>query len=368
MLRGWPEADLFWWSCLPENDARFGQRVAGHACAAIPRKLIPQRRWTRERSALLEACWVPWACRHFAATLDRWKPDAVWVIPHIWSILPMAGVLPGSRWRYHVTVQDFADAHGQGAKFGEARCARMVAAAERLYREAATRDATSHPMIAELRRTAGAEAAQMLHAGIEPEEFERLAGGPAAGATDEIGIAYAGTILVEREFELFVRALERVRAGLGKPVRLHLFASHRYAGRAWFDPGWMVERGNLPEEALRDALAECAWGFAPMALEDSDPRYNRYSFPTKFITYLAAGLPVITLGHRASSVMQMALQHPVGVATDAATPEALGEVLLPALQDPNPGATFHGGIVRCAREEFDAARMRATLHGCLRGG
>ncbi len=50
-----------------------------------------------------------------------------------------------------------------------------------------------------------------------------------------------------------------------------------------------------------------------MALDDDDPRYNRFSFPTKFINYLAAGLPVITLGHPESSVVRMASEYQVGL-------------------------------------------------------
>lgn len=68
----------------------------------------------------------------------------------------------------------------------------------------------------------------------------------------------------------------------------------------------MAEHGNLSERELIAALRECDWGFIPMSLRDEDPSYNRFSFPAKFITYLAAGMPVITLASRDSSVMCMA--------------------------------------------------------------
>ena len=48
----------------------------------------------------------------------------------------------------------------------------------------------------------------------------------------------------------------------------------------------MREHGNFPEPELLTSLRACTWGFAPMALSDDDPRYDRFSFPTKFISYL----------------------------------------------------------------------------------
>src|SRR5215204_4954999 len=151
MLRGWPEHDLFWWSCLPERHTRFGQVVAKTFCAPIPQKLLPQRKFARLKSALLGRCWAPCARMHLARTLRRVKPDAVWVIPHNWSILPLAAVLPRICIGYHVTLQDYVDVHGQMRKFGNARCRRMAVLADQLYTRATTRDATSHPMIEDLR-------------------------------------------------------------------------------------------------------------------------------------------------------------------------------------------------------------------------
>ena len=62
---------------------------------------------------------------------------------------------------------------------------------------------------------------------------------------------------------------------------LDLFGAHSYANESWFDRSWMREHGDLPERELLNKLRACTWGLAPMALTDSDPRYNRFSFPTK---------------------------------------------------------------------------------------
>lgn len=313
---------------------------------------------------LLEYLWAPRARRHLRQTIRRLRPDAIWTIPHNWSILPESGALSGNEVGYHVTVQDYVDVHGQVQKFGRARCLRMAAGADRLYAKATTRDATSHPMIADLHARTGAAAAQMMHAGLEPADFKFLAG-KSQESEAGIRIAHAGTIVVPKEFALFVAALDRARRHLPAPVSLHFFGSHSYAGEPWFNASWMREHGNLADAELLAALRGCTWGFAPMALTDHDPRYNRFSFPTKFITYLAAGLPVITLGHKESSVMQMAGRYSVGLTTSVGDLDSLSAQLCETLATPTPWLRYGPEIVRCAEVEFDAQRMRSRLYECF---
>ena len=369
MLKDWPSEQLSWWSCFPDENQRFGQRTASNHVAAIPKKLLPQRRVSKLKSALLNTIWVPWATRHFRQTLALEKPDVVWVIPHNWSILPIANVLTGrtpgmSSPPFHVTVQDYAEAHHQANKFGNQCCHSMVTGAERLYATATTRDATSHPMIADLLEKTGQPAAQMLHAGLEPEDFKFLES-KSSVRNGPIRIAYAGTILVEDVFVQWVAACQRIRQTLTQPLELHLFGAHSYAGRDWFDREWMQEHGNLPEDELLQQLRACDWGFAPMALTDHDPRYNRFSFPTKFITYLAAGLPVITLGHPESSVMKMACTYQVGLCSNKVDLEELSTQLRTVLSDPEPWTRFKNEIIRCAKTEFNAETMRRKLYNCF---
>jgi hypothetical protein len=363
MLRGGPAHELYWWSCLPERDQRFGQKVARHFCATIPRKLMPHRRLTRAKSALLDWFWSLFASTHLRKTIRQVQPDVIWAIPHNWSIIPLARVLSTGGVGFHVTMQDYVDVHGQERKFGRARCRQMAEDADRLYTTAITRDATSHPMIEDLQRRTGAQAAQMLHAGLEPEDFDFITRKSAAttNSSAPIKIAYAGTILVEQVFELFVSAIEEIRKSLPRPVELHLFGAHSYARRRWFNSESMVENGNLSEPELLRKLRDCDWGFAPMALDDDDPRYNRFSFPTKFISYLAAGLPIITLGHSESSLVRMARQYEVGLCTTAATIAELASQLMKTLSLKEPFEYYKAGIVRCATNEFDAQRMRRNL-------
>jgi len=365
MLRDWPVEKLTWWSCLPELDQKFGQQVSAAAVAAIPPKLYPHQRWRTQKSWLLENVWSRWATARFRQTLREFSPEVVWVIPHGWSILPLVRVLPNSGIPWHVTVQDYMDIDSYAIRYGVARSRRLSAGADRLYAQATTRDATSHPMIADLLQRTGAKASQMMHAGIEPEDLAWLRAGVPA-RPDCLRIAHAGSIQVEDVFALFVAALQRIRQQLPLPVTLEFFGNHSYRSRPWFDASWMNERGNLPAAELTAALRQCAWGFSPMALTDADPRYNRLSFPTKFISYLAAGLPAITLGHPESSVVKMARAYDVGVCLTSADVNEISAQLAVALANPQPQLKYLAEIQRCALTEFDAVRLRQILYADFR--
>jgi len=365
MLTEWPVENLWWWSCLPERSQCFGQKTASHQVAAIPAKLYPLRRLARQKAWLLELLWTRSAARNLHRMIQRCRPDVLWVIPHAWAIPPLARALPAARVPFHVTVQDYMDARGFVRRLGEARGRRFVKLTEEFYVRAKTCDATSHPMIADLKARTGRAGAQMIHAGLEEADFAWLNQVP-RGCSDVLRIAYAGTIVVEAEFELFVRALSLVRGRLPSPVKLELFTGHSYRDRGWFDPAWMREHSELAAPALAEALRSCSWGFAPMSLTDDDPRYNRFSFPTKFISYLAAGLPVITLGHPDSSVVRMATAYNVGLCTTTGEVEKLGAELLAVLARADAAEVHRPAILACAMKEFDARRMRGVLYECFR--
>jgi hypothetical protein len=363
MLKEWPVANLFWWSCLPEPDSLFGQKVAAHRVALIPRKLYPQRRWCGAKSWFLEHVWTPWAARHFETTLDEFNPEAVWVIAHGWAIPPLARALPRTGIGFHTTVQDYMDAKVYVARFGSGRSQRLVALAEKLYSEATTRDATSQPMVADLEARTGRTAGQILHAGLEAEDFAFLAGKKQSPA-QEIRIAYSGTIIVEEDFAWFAKLLDSVRPRLPVPVKLQFFGA-RAPLRHWFNSGWMREHGLLAQEPLLNAMKECTWGFVPMSMADDNPRYNRFSFPTKFISCLAAGLPLITMGHPESAVVQMANTYRVGICLSSGEPDALAKELLTGLSIKDPWERFKPEILRCASSEFNAGQKRNRLYECL---
>ncbi len=364
MLRDWPAEKLFWWSCFPDRGEAFGQKVAGHRVALIPPKLYPNRRWRAQKSWLLEKVWFPWATWHFKKTLEIFNPDVVWMIPHCWSIPPVSRVLPNARIGFHVSVHDYADVQGNVARFGVTRTRKMVEMAGQLYNTAATRDAICKEMVDDLRQQTGHDGF-INRAGLEKEDFDYLSAKPEA-ESGPIRIAYAGTIIAEEAFALFAKALSQIRSQLPRPLTFDFYGDHSYRLRHWFDASWMKEHGNLPALELSRALKECTWGFSPMELTDENPRYNRFSLPTKFVSYLAAGLPIITLGHPESSVAKMASQYDVGLCVTDGNFERLCAQLLAALPEPNPKTKYCAEIQHCALAEFDARQMRATLYDNFR--
>lgn len=363
MLKGWPVEKLFWWSCLPENNRHFGQRVAAHAVAGIPPRLYPTRRLRFQKSWFLENFWSRWAAVHLQKTLAAFQPEAIWVIPHGWSIPPLAKAVPAANVGYHVSIHDYADTQSAAVSLGAGRSRRFGAGADLLYARADTRDAISDSMVADLRARTGVSG-HVSHAGLEQDDFEYLAGKPEK-TSETIRIAYAGSISTEPTFVLFARAVDAVRAKLSRPVSLEIFSAHSYADRPWFDKSWMRERGNLPEPRFTRALRDCTWGFAPMSFAEDDPRH-RFSLSTKLVSYLAAGLPVFTMGHPETGVVRMAKKYGVGVCVDSEDPGPLREKIAAALAVENPWRTFGPEIMRCARTELDATRLRQTLHNCLR--
>jgi hypothetical protein len=102
-----------------------------------------------------------------------------------------------------------------------------------------------------------------------------------------------------------------------------------------------------------------------MGLTDDKPRYNRFSLPTKFVSYLAAGLPVITFGHPESSLAKLAREYHVGPCITSGEPEALSRELSGALSGKNLWSKYGPEVLRCARDEFDMQRMRAVLRECF---
>jgi hypothetical protein len=252
------------------------------------------------------------------------------------------------------------DDQGFGRRFGVERSRGMAAMADQLYAAATTRDAICRPMVDDLRARTGREGF-INRAGLEQEDFDSLSHEPEAPG-ETIRIAYAGTIVAADEFALVARALGQIRQQLPRPATIELFGNHSYRAQSWFDAGWMKEHGNLPALELSQALKKCDWGLSPMRLADDDPRYNRFSLPTKFVGYLAAGLPVIVLGNPESTVVKMAQQYQVGLCATEGNLEKLSGQLLAILSEANPQSKYRAEIRRCALAEFDARRMRATLY------
>ena len=364
MLKGWPSEKLAWWSCLPGDQRSLEFQVTAHRVAKIPRKLYPHLRLVGPKTWILKKAWAPWAAKHLRETIREYRPDVIWTIPNLWSILPLANVLPTTAVPYHISIHDYPDTRQSEEKMGRRTAGYFVSLLEKLYRQASTRDTICEEMAGDLEIKTGRPANQILHAGVEPEEFAYL-NQKKSSIPKAVKIAYVGTIIAEETFVQFIESLSRIRKQLPKPVELHFFSSHTYGERSWFAPEWMIEHGNLDLEQLSAALQTCDWGFAPMELSDGNPRYNRFSLPTKVISYLAAGLAIISLGHKDSTIAQLARKYPFGIALDDSHVAKLDAFLANGLSEQNGWARYGAGILQCARNDFDAVSMRSQLHAAL---
>jgi glycosyltransferase involved in cell wall biosynthesis len=364
MLKGWPIEKLFWWSCRPDTSQQYGQRTARHAVASIPSKLYPNKRGRELKGWLLDLLWKPWAEQHFRKALAELQPDVVWVIPHGFSIAPLSNVLLKGRIPCHFSLHDYPDTQTAVSQMGVKRCRQLANQVDRLYKHATSRDTISREMTNDLADRTGA-AGNVNHAGLEHEDFNFLSAKPGAQG-GSIRIAYAGTIIAEAAFAVFVKALARARSGLSRPLTLEFFGDHSYHSQSWFDSSWMIEHGNLAVDDLSRALKECTWGFMPMEISDDNPRYNRFSLPTKLVSYLASGLPVISFGHPESTVVKMSSQYRVGLCLEENNVDNLSARLIAGLSDADPGTKFRPEIQRCALAEFDAIKIRNSLHENLR--
>ncbi len=362
MLQRWPAEKLLWWSCLPDSTKKFGRDVAAHFVAGIPSRLYPHITLPRFKAWLLNSTWRHFAARHLKRSIKLSKPDVIWAIPHQWSILPQVEVLWARS--YHVSIHDYPDVHNSRRRLGLNVTNELILGMQQLYRLGTSRDAISNEMAADLEAVTTKPAAQILHSGVEPRELAYLQQKRSL-KNRTITIAYAGTIAAKESFALFVAALSQIRKGFPSPIELHFFGAHRYEQESWFEKQWMIEHGNLTPEELTVRLRQCQWGFIPMELDDNNPRYNRYSLPTKIVSYLAAGLGIISVGHTASTVIRLARRYSFGIAIDETNASRMDEVLIQALSVDDPWSQFAEEILRCAHQEFDAASMRDKLHAML---
>jgi hypothetical protein len=365
ILRGHPKERLFLWSAsrvgvLPPDFPQ-DQHVSG----ILPPLLVPHLRYTRVKAVFIEHGWSQFAAWHLWKTVAKVRPDVVWLVANLRVIFPF--VLASRRLTvpFHVSIHDYPGIHNQKNIYGTTRCERMMEGLRNLLGCATTRDATSREMADDFPQRFGVSADAVIHFGLEDSELQALKEPILPPADRVVRIAHAGTINCVRDFELFVSALRIVRTQVGRPLELHFFGAHSYAGMPWFDPVWMYEHGNLPSHDLHQRLRRYTWGFAPMRLDNGDPDYNRYSFPTRFITYLSAGLPSITLAHPESSVFKMAVRYGTGLALSTTQVPELAAALLEPLRDESPSVRYREGILRCAKVEFHAPTKRRMLLDCF---
>jgi glycosyltransferase involved in cell wall biosynthesis len=264
-----------------------------------------------------------------------------------------------------MTLHDFADTGGSIRTLGSRRGHRFQRMIEALYAGAVSRDVYMREIEDEMARVTGAKADAVIRCGVEPGEFDYIRTKTFLAPQNKIRIGYPGTIVTEEAFALFVEAIRLLQPRLPLPVEINLFGVHSYKNRPWFDPSLIIEHGYLPEEELTRRFRACNWGLALMEMDDSNPRYSRFTFPCKFSGALAAALPLICLGHPECTLTHMARKYQLGPVITSSSTTEIADQLLPALSKLDEPDRFRDEILRCADTEFNAERNRQTLRSIL---
>jgi len=255
-------------------------------------------------------------------------------------------------------MHDMPDTGDMVSALGSRRAARFLRMQQDLYRRAASRNVVGPLMREEMSRLTGIPCEFEFRCSVEPEVIENLSSPPPRKRDDMIEIGYAGTIIAEDAFASLVRTLRAIRNRLPRPVRINLFSSHPYAAKPWFDPELIVEHGHLPFQELQKPYAACHWGLVLTQLDDKNPRYNRYSFPCKFTQTLAAGLPMIRIGHSESSLMTLPAGYDLGITLTEKNLCDAQDILLKRLSDFSQIEHYRREAQRCASTLFNAQTMR----------
>ncbi len=86
----------------------------------------------------------------------------------------------------------------------------------------------------------------------------------------------------------------------------------------------------LPFEQARDIIAQADLGLVSLA-----PGLTRVAYPSKLLTYLGLGVPVLALVDEDSSLAQDIIANRIGVVAEHRTPEAIAAALTVAMADPS---------------------------------
>lgn len=364
LLRGADPSRISWWSISGHAPEHTRERVGTYREGRMPSRLVPHRRFVAFKCFLLEKLWVPFAALSLRRYISRQKPDMLWIIGYGWSIPVLHRAVRDLAMPWHISVHDMADTDGQVASLGAERAAKFQRMMEDLYTGASSRDVYTQEIGMEMQRVTGKKHDLIIHCGAEPEEIEKISIGRPAKSNDRIRIGYPGTIISEDTFARFVSSLKLLPPELRGRVEVHLFGSHSYRQRPWYDPRFIVEHGFLAEDELDRRYRECDWGLSIMALDESNPKYNNFSFPCKFARALASCLPVLCLAHSETTLARFASNYPdIAPVISSDDPLEISQEIQKLLSTNQDHKVKESKILQCVINHFNAAENRIRIIG-----
>ncbi len=118
------------------------------------------------------------------------------------------------------------------------------------------------------------------------------------GIQSNINFCFAGKIYALAELNKFIEFMGSKNWML---FNMNVFL-HIYGPLSPFSSKNIIYHGNVTPNALVHEIASYDYALLPYPAEDKDEDLARLSFPSKYLLYLAAGLPVIYIGNTSATV------------------------------------------------------------------
>lgn len=187
---------------------------------------------------------------------------------------------------------------------------------------------------------------------------------PCLRRSDEVVIGMAGQLYAKEEWLLLVRALTAAEWRLGKRrVRLCVFGQEDPRPDV---PAEHVDfQGWVPQEDVVGRLSQaCDVFYCPYPFAPGMEEVSRFSFPSKIVTYLAAGRPILFHGPAYSSPAAYLRRTGAGVVS-ARDPKAVHDTLVQLCED----TALYQRLALAARQaflaDFTLEDMRASVRRFL---
>lgn len=286
------------------------------------------------------------------------KVDAIWVVLQGQTMVRVAAQLPGDLglplytqvwdpfgWWLRANCVDSLTKRGLLAQFdrvisASAACATasgaMSAAYTMRYR------VRNRPVIAGLPRELAREPATRPH------------------ATPHFTIAVAGQFYARTEWDCLIRTLESVHWNLGgRVVKVRVmgggFQAYTQQAANFEYLGWRTQ-----EDTIR-LLSEADLLYLPYWFSEEFREEASNSFPSKLVTYFAAGRPVFCHAPPYASPAVYLREHQAAFFSESLDPPAVARVLGQALDDVDGYRRIARNGAECFRRDFTLERMRETF-------
>ncbi len=301
--------------CVPLRGARDVEILAGnneYHALQVPGLWHPRARVTASRLLWHIASRVQAA--QCAGIIRRSRTQVVWsILDYAW--LPVTYRLMKSMTvPMHVSIHDDPVESAKIAGWPKDVLLSLDRALEYCLKHARSRDVISEGMAEYYRDRFGVSSVivqQAVAASVLPEK--PVVKGP-------VRIVHAGNLLHSEEATAFMRAL-RSRS-TGAPT-VECFGNAAPWLQSLASEGAAVLHGWISPDELDVRLPEFDYGYLPYGFDPSLRRFVQTSFPTKLITYLKCGLPIIYHGPSYSSVARFLSRYPVGIIIDTNDPQEI---------------------------------------------